>query len=87
VAEVHCLQKQASQERGVVAESCSAVLVAIEFGFIADLFQPNLLAPTTKLRTMAPTAYNARNPAVKRILQEIKEVQADTSGKVAICLA
>jgi hypothetical protein len=27
----------------------------------------------------APT-YNAKNPAVKRIMQEIKEVQADTSG-------
>lgn len=29
---------------------------------------------------MANRQYNLRNPAVKRILQEIKEVQADTSG-------
>lgn len=28
----------------------------------------------------ATMAYNLKNPAVKRILQEIKEVQADTSG-------
>ncbi len=29
---------------------------------------------------MASPSYNLKNPAVKRIMQEIKEVQADTSG-------